>query len=439
MNRVSSILERDEFEASALFDVIWRQKLLIAFVAAVFAFLAALYAFLATPEYRVVSVLRSVQVKDLDSLNRSQIYSLTPEMALQSVGAALNSYDVRMAFYKSNADLFKAVEEAGDTFEQSFERFNRSGVKVSEGDKAVSAAPSLVLELTFPNTIDGVQILNRFVDFTLRRENERLAVGFEAVLNNRIVEIEKYIDSFRAVYSIGKESKIANLEEKDKIRRAQLQDELAALRQQLKLLRTDRISQLNEAIAIARSLGIKRPTTPSAMGESDSRATSSIRTEINSQQVPLYFLGTDALEAERAVLSDRSSDDFVDVRVSQIFKELKMLQRNPQVQALKERVNEDRYLGDIEAQRRELLRLRSLGIDFSKLQLVDIDRRAVQPDAPIKPKKALIIALGAMLGVMLGFGIVLVREFSRSRHPVVQDIDLRDQVLSGATGKVLSD
>jgi LPS O-antigen subunit length determinant protein (WzzB/FepE family) len=428
------VRERDEFDGSALFDVIWRQKLLIVFIAFVFTVSAALYAFLATSEYRVVSVLRPVQLKNLDLLNRSSIYNLTPEMALRNFEAALSSYENRMMFYKDNAEMFNSIGKAGDSSERNFDDFNKSGLKISEGNKASGAAQSLTLELTFPDTIDGVQILNRFVDFTLRRESERLASEFETVLNNRIVEIEKYIDSSRAVYIVGKESKIAKLEEEDKVRRAQLEDELAALRQQLKLLRKDRISELNEAISIARSLGIKRPTTPSAMGESDSRATSSVRTEINNQQVPLYFLGTDALEAERAVLNARSSDDFVDVRVSQILKELQMLQRNPQVQVMKERINEDRYLDDNDTQRREYLRLRSLSIDISKLQLVDIDRRAVQPSAPIKPQKALIIILGAMLGLMLGFCIVLVREFLHSRNSVVRDAHLCDQVLRGATG-----
>lgn len=411
-------MERDELELSALFDAVWQQKLMIVWMAAVFVILAALYAFLATPEYRVVSVLRAVQTKNLDLLNQSKIYSLTPEMALQNVEAALNSYDARLTFYKDNPELFKNSEQAGKTVEQNFEKLNSSGLKITRIDKPAGVTPSLTLELTYPGTSDGVQILNRFVDFALRRENERLAVDFETVLNNRIKEIEKEIDRFRAVYTLEKESKIANLEEEDDVRRGQLQDELAALRQQLKLLRKDRISKLNEAIAIARSLGIQRPTTPSAMGESASHATSSVRTEVNNQVIPLYFLGTDALEAERAALNARSSDDFADERVSQIFKELQMLQRNPRVQALKERTDEDRYLKNVEAERKEYLRLRALNTDFSKLQLVDIDRRAVQPDAPVNPKKVMLIIMAAMLGIMLGLATVVVRELLRSRNTV---------------------
>ncbi len=67
-----------------------------------------------------------------------------------------------------------------------------------------------------------------------------------------------------------------------------------------------------------------------------------MRIEINNQQVPLYFMGTDALEAERAALQQRKTDDFTEGRITQIARELKMLQSNPEVKVLKQRQNEDR-------------------------------------------------------------------------------------------------
>ena len=71
----------------------------------------------------------------------------------------------------------------------------------------------------------------------------------------------------------------------------QLQDELKALRAQLKTIRFDRIVQLDEAIGIAKSLGIRKPTTPSALGDAERSGSSVMRTEVNNQQIPLYFIG----------------------------------------------------------------------------------------------------------------------------------------------------
>ena len=430
--------ERDELDVFALFSAMWRQKNLILLIMFLFTMLASLYAFIATPEYRVSSILRPTQIKSLDVINRSQIYSLTPEAALQRVYASLESYENRLGFYRANPELFKGIEDSGKTPEQNFEEFNRSALRVMTDESTTSGIVSVLLELNYSNKVDGVQLLNRFVDYTLQVQRASLAADFDGILANRLSEIDKFILNARASYVFDKDSKIARLEESDEIRRAQLQDELAALRQQLKTLRKDRIAQLNEAILVARSLGIKKPTTPSSLGESDAKSFSGVRTEVNNQAIPLYFMGTDALEAERTALNQRGSDEFTDVRVSQIAKELQMLQVNREVQALKKRANEDFYL-DVEAQRKEALRLKALNIDVGNLQLVEIDRRAVQPISPLKPKKALVITLGALFGLMFGFGVALIRELVRLRSVSLQNLDLGAPVLPVATTKVLLD
>lgn len=428
-----------EVELFTLFNALWRMRYSIVGIAFVCAVIAAIYAFSATREYRVTSVLRPIQSNDLDRLNRSQIFSLSPEMALKRVENALNSYGNRLAFYKANPSLFKNDEDESRTVEQNFEEFNRVGVRVTD-DSATPGKPlSLTLEFNYPEYFDGVELLNQFVDFTLKAERERLAVEYTAILNNRIAEIDRHINNSKTTYALEKEAKIARLEETDDIRRAQLQDELSALRQQLKVIRKDRIAELGEAIAVAKTLGIKKPTTPSAMGEPDNRGLSGVRTEINSQKIPLYFMGTDALEAERAVLSQGSSDEFTDIRVSQILKELQMLQVNREVQALQARGKEELYLEDVQAQRKEFLRLSALGVSVNDMLLVDVDRKAVEPIEAIKPKKALIIILGIIVGLMLGVAIAIVRELERVRKVSAQSVSFGHQTLSEPSKTALLD
>lgn len=440
VTRIPQVIEREELDVFSLFAAMWRRRTQILSVTLLFTIFAFLYAFLSTPEYRVTSVLRQAQSKGLDAINRSQIYSLSPESALQRVYVALESYENRLAFYKENPELFKAMEDPGKSFEQNFEQFNRSAIRVATNETNTSSLSSVMLELTYSDKVDGVQLLNRFIEFTINSERARLIEDFEAILNNRIIEIDKYISNARSTYALDKDSKIARLEEADEVRRAQLQDELAALRQQLKAVRKDRIAQLTEAIAIARSLGIKKPATPSSMADSEAKAFSGVKTEVNNQAIPLYFMGTEVLEAERAALNQRSSDDFTEARISQIAKELQMLQVNREVQTLKKRTNEDLFLSDVDAQRKEYLRLHALGIDFSKLQLVDVDRRAVQPISPLKPKKTLVIILGAVFGLMVGVGIALAAELVRLRRAVPRSsLEATGQALPVSGGKVLLD
>jgi len=141
-----------------------------------------------------------------------------------------------------------------------------------------------------------------------------------------------------------------------------------------------------------------------------------IRTDITSQDTPLYFLGTQALQAERAVLLKRTSDDFTDKRVLEIDKKLKLLEVNREVELLGKRANEDVYLKNIEPLRAEIVRLGTLNTDMSTLGLVSIDRKAQTPVSALKPKKALPILLGLFLGGLLGLGITTVRYFNVRRR-----------------------
>ena len=119
-----------EIDLVALFNIVWRQKKLLAAVTAGVGLLAVAYAFLATPEYRVSTVLRPAALNELDALNRSEIYKLPPPDALLKVGASLESYDTRLAFFRANQNLFKEFERPGRTLEQSFEEFNRNSIKL---------------------------------------------------------------------------------------------------------------------------------------------------------------------------------------------------------------------------------------------------------------------------------------------------------------------
>lgn len=201
------------------------------------------------------------------------------------------------------------------------------------------------------------------------------------------------------------------------MQRAKLKDELKALRLQLRTERDDRIAQLNEAISIASSLGIVHPTTPSAMADAAQGSSSSVmRTEITSQSIPLYFMGTKALQAERAALLKRTSDDFTDKKISDIGRQLQLLEVNRQVEMLTKRSNEDLFLKNIEPLRAEVVRLGNLRTDMSHLGLVNIDRKAQTPISPIKPKKAIIVILGLFLGGLLGMGIATARYFQGRRR-----------------------
>ena len=417
--RVPPVPSLNEADLSALVKIVWHQKRLIALAVGVSGLIAAAFAFLATPQYQVSSVLRPAAINELDALNRSEIYRLPPNEALKKVGATLESYDARLGFFRANQKLFKEFERPGRTLEQSFEEFNRNSINLILPDpkKSDSLSAYIKLEMNYPKGIDGVAILNSFVDYAIAFERNEISADVDVIVKNRLNELQGKLDTARAAYDVQKEAKIASLGEGDTLRRAQLLDELKALRAQLKTQRSDRMAQLNEAIGIARSLGIRKPTTPSSLGDSDRSGSSSVmRTEINNQQIPLYFMGVEALEAERTALQQRKSDDFTDGRIAQIAKELQLLESNREIEVLNSRGNEDLFLAGVEPLRAEMSRLRNLNIDMSHIKLVAIDQSALEPLAPIAPKRALIVLLGLTLGAILGVFAVLIRHSIMSSH-----------------------
>ncbi len=423
MNAISPVVQlasSDEIDLVALAHSLWAQKRLITLVTLLVGLLAAAYAFLATPEYQVQSVLRPAVLKDLDALNRTGVYELKPEQALQRVGAALDSYERRLEFFRANQGLFEALREPGRSLEQTFESFNRGAFKMLQPDpkKTDSLSAFVGIQLTYPAGVNGVALVNGLVEYALESERARIAADLKTLVQNRLDQLDLKIAAARASYEAGKEARIAKLLEADSLKRVELQDELRALRQQLKTRRTNRITQLDEAIRIAKMLGIGKPTTPSALGEGERAAQGSvIRTEVNNQQIPLYFMGSEALEAERNALLQRRSDDFTEPRIAQIAKELQLLAQNRQVEVLNKRENEDLFLKDLAIWREEGARLRNLQFDVAGLKLVTIDQMAIDPLKPIKPRKALILALGLVLGGMLGLFVALLRNMLR-RSPL---------------------
>lgn len=406
-------------EVKELIGSLWDQRAIILLFTALTVTAAISYVLLATPEYEVQTTVRPVPLADLDELNESGIYKLLPNEALDNIGSSMQSYDVRLKFFQANPQYLAPLQAPGQSLEKAFERFNERAFSLTKTDpkKSTSLSEAVGLSLRYPQGLDGVGILRDFTDFVVKGEKEKIASNFKTLITNRIDQTEKKLESKKSAYEAEKDSKIAQLLEKDQLKKQVLQDELKALRQQLLSRRQNRIKELDEAIVIAKKLGIVKPTTPSALGDGEqTHQGNMIRTEVNNQKIPLYFLGQAALEAERATLVSRHSDDFTEPRIDEIQKELSLLATNREAALLKERNHPELFLKDFADISGELTHLKQLNVNFDQLKLVNIDKDATEPQAPIKPKKALIVGFGLILGFILGLGVAIIRRAILSLH-----------------------
>lgn len=406
----------DEIDLFELFQSLWQEKVLIVIITAVVTAVALIYALTATPVYQVQSIVKPVLAKDLDELNGTGVYKLSPGQAVNQVGASLESYDARFAFFKANQALFEPLLSDSATLEQNFQRIN-DNIKILKTDAKEEVFDSYVgVQLQYPKGINGPAIANGLIEHAVQLEKDRITASLEVVINNKLERLERTMSVARAEYEANIESQIAKLIEKDTLKKAQLLDELETLREALKVRRQNRIKQLDEAIAIAQALGIKKPATRASLADEQRNAAGNIiRTEVNNQSSPLYFMGTDALNAERESLMAREDDDFTSGRIVEINTALKLLENNRQIEVLQSRENEDLFLAELAGNRKEAARLKNLKVDLDNLKIVRVDQLAIEPSSPIKPNKKLIVAVGIVLGGMLGVFAALIRSMIRKR------------------------
>jgi chain length determinant protein (polysaccharide antigen chain regulator) len=158
---------------------------------------------------------------------------------------------------------------------------------------------------------------------------------------------------------------------------------IASKRQMTKLRREDQVLRYQEAITIARALGIKKRVDATNIIQN-----TQMNVDIATASTPLYYLGIEALSAEINILINRESDD-------------------PFISGLR----------DLQEQ---LALLRSIKIEEEGMHAVTVDQAAYPPKTRIKPNRRLIVSLGTVVGLFLGIFLVFFVSFVQKQkviHP----------------------
>jgi chain length determinant protein (polysaccharide antigen chain regulator) len=162
-------------------------------------------------------------------------------------------------------------------------------------------------------------------------------------------------------------------------------EKIGGLRQTSTNRRLDRITLLKEQFYIAEKLGIVDRKNVSGDVTTKIQNSPRIGLSVNSEGTPLYLRGTGELQAE-----------------------IDMLER---------RKNDDPFIANLRDLQGELIRLEKIRLDRGDISAVRIDRMAVQPEEPIKPKRKRIVVLGLLLGIILGlFSAFLANFIETNRH-----------------------
>ncbi len=160
----------------------------------------------------------------------------------------------------------------------------------------------------------------------------------------------------------------------------EIERQIEVLREAALKQREDRIARLKEALTVADQVGMDAPQVTPGRTSSDGDLSSFVDGSL------MYMRGAKAIRAELQVLEARESDD--------------------------------PFINELRGLQSQLVFLQRIVVKPDNVAVLTLDSAAEVPETPIKPNKVRILALGVVLGGMLGIFIALMRWIMRRSQPV---------------------
>lgn len=180
-------------------------------------------------------------------------------------------------------------------------------------------------------------------------------------------------DYVELVASASLEDVLQNSRSQVSMRSEGVRRKIGTMRDIAKVRREDRLARLKEALAVAESVGIENP--PVISSQMANQLSAIMEGDL------MYMRGARALKAEIRSLETRPSDDpFI-----------------PDLRSLEER--QALYKG--------------IEIDPKSVAVFRMDGQIEVPEVPVKPRKFLMLAIGAMIGGSVGIFIAFIRLMMR--------------------------
>lgn len=342
----------DEIDLRKLIMTLWASRLLIIIVTLVVLVGAAAYAFLTTPVYETQAQTLPPSASGLSTYNNAH----------QMTGPAIEALLDKERITSNAIPMLKADE--------AYKLFMRHAA-------STSLRQALFEEYYLPqakkrdtNTEAGREGLwrkfNDVFTVTLPRkaeDNDTMRVTLQGDDPTHITEwVNHYIDMAMARTQKELADNLSNAVHQ---REASLNEQMQTLRNSAKEQRKNTIARLQEALVLAEAIDLQDPPAAGNLITSYSGDTA-------------YMRGAKALRSELKLLENRKNDDPFIEEVPNIFKQ----------QAL----------------------LKNIDLSPEHIMVATIDEEARVPERPIKPRKALILALGLVLGGMLGVFTALMRQ-----------------------------
>lgn len=410
-----SAADDDEIDLKQLVRTLLKHKKTIFLTTAIVFFGSLAYALLATPVYKAKVAFLPPSQGDIATLNYPGIASELSAGAIYSkFEKNLNSLTLRREVF-DKMQLITFLQKGADESTNKdtvFSQFNENiSVEKPIPKKDVQPVPFLSLSLQGSDPKLIADILNQISSITLTTtKNEAIRDILEQVTFKK-QQLKRELSELRAKAEYQKQDQITKLEEADKVEREKLEDQIKTLRESAKIKRMDQITVLTEAAKIAESMGLIEKSALLENNALINNERNAFYTEVNTQPQPLYLRGSKALRSEIKELTERTSDDPFIPGLRDLQDKIELLKVNRQVEALKARGNNDPFIEVLRDKESELALLEAFKIDPNQVRVATLDQAAFPPEKREKPKRSLIVALGAVGGLFLGIIAAFILNF----------------------------
>lgn len=341
------VISNDEIDLVELIRGLWQQKMLILLTTFLFSAVAITYAVLATPVYEARVFVQPPSSNDIAHLNYgrgedSGLVALSVKDVYDTYLRQLQSESLRRKFFQAVYLPSLSEEERQGSQNEVYSQFSKT-LLVAGGGKDAPMRLSVTAYSSDPQR--AVDAVTRYVQMAGDRAKS---------------EVLKDVKSDATV-------KAKNLNQ-----------QIVSAQESARKQRKDEIAQLQEALVIAKSIGLEKP--PIISGNLSTEVSAGMGGSLT------YMRGSKALEAEIGNLLKRGSDD--------------------------------PFIVDIRQREAELAFYRQLAIEPNVIATFRQDGAVELPDKPVKPRKALIMVLGVLGGGVLGVLLAMIRYlWVRSTRP----------------------
>ncbi|BDU09717.1 O-antigen chain length regulator [Pseudomonas sp. RtIB026] len=332
MQNVRGGADFGDMDLFTLIAVLWEEKILVIGVALVVTLASIGYAFFASPLFEAKVYVQPPFAHDVARLNQgrggdSGLKLISSKDAYTVFLDSLNSETLRRKFFLEFYMPNLSQGERSHSQDDLYARFNKLLVIT---ESPVPERYSVVMRQTTPAV--AANWLSRYVQMASEEAKAALIRGAQVEVSLKADSLGKKIEVARANARRGRE---------------------------------DQVVQLSEALVIAETIGLEKPTEVlnTSVGE-----TGGVRDM-------MYLRGSKALKAE--------------------------------IEALGKRESNDPFISGLRAYQEELAFYQALKVGEVEFEVYRPDGEVLEPDEQVKPNRALVISLGVLAGLLLGVAAAL--------------------------------